>query len=154
MVPNSFGSTTNLYKTSVVTTRRLKHDFNSLKFQLCFLNRYIIEISGRLALVRVIELYSYYCNFTPVWAYLITLIFFSTLCSLEQTKTLLSLWPNNCALHVGVTMSNWYFLTKYNVDDFGFKVVSKGKKSNAGEVELSSVLYWILFVFMLSDGFL
>lgn len=34
------------------------------------------------------------------------------------------------------------------------KLFPKGKKSNAGEVELSSVLYWILFAFMLYDGFL
>lgn len=57
----------------------------------CIFNRYIIRISGSLALVKIIELNSDSFNFTSALAYLITLVFFSALCSLGQTKTLLSL---------------------------------------------------------------
>lgn len=118
---------------------------------MCFLNRYIIEISGRLALVRNIELNPYSCNFTPILAYLVTLVFFSTFCSLEQTiaeslakQLCFACWSYYEQLILSVP--NIMLMILY------LKLFPKGV-GNTGEMELSSVLYWILFAFMLHDGF-
>lgn len=77
-----------LLRISMGTTRGPEHDFDSLRFQLCFLNRYVIGISGSLTLAKIIELDSFFffCNFTSALAYLITLVFFSAPCSLEQIQ--------------------------------------------------------------------
>lgn len=63
--------------------------------------------------MKIIDLDSYSWNFTSALAYLITLVFFSALCSLGQTKTLLSLCKTNCVLHVGVTISIDTICIKY-----------------------------------------
>lgn len=119
-----------------------------------FLNRYIIGIIGSLALVKIIELDSYSCNFTSILAYLITLVFFSALCSVGQTKILLRLCKITvfCVLELLWAIDTIY--TKYNVDDFGFEVVFKRKKKCWWGGALSSTLYWILFAWVLCDGFL
>lgn len=92
-------------------------------------------MSRSLALVTIIELDSYSYNFTSALACLIVLVFFSALCSLGQSKTLLSLSKTDCVLHVVVAVSTDTVCFKHNLDDFVLKLFSKERKK-IGEVGL------------------